>query len=78
MALDVSRNGCRLRLGEDVPRGLELTVRIAHGGKAGASGLEAEVSGRVIWSRPEGLSYQAGVQFTADSASLNDLLLSLT
>jgi hypothetical protein len=77
MALDMSRNGCRLRLGEDLPRGLGLIVRIEHAGPAGSGPLEAEVPGRVIWSRPEGLSYQAGIQFGGDSTSLNQLLSAL-
>src|SRR5690348_14507633 len=65
-AMDLSRNGCRLRLGEDLERGSDVTVSIEHPGRAGSSALEAEIGGGVIWSRREGLSFQAGVQFAAE------------
>jgi hypothetical protein len=76
-AMDVSRNGCRLRLGEDLERGSDISVRIEHPGRSGSSALEAEMTGMVIWSRREGLSYQAGVQFSIEPDGLHEILQTL-
>ncbi len=76
-AMDLSPNGCRLRLGEDLDRGAAVTVRMAHPGKEGATSLDAEVAGRVIWSRLEGLSHQAGIQFGTDPPELHQILAAL-
>jgi hypothetical protein len=76
-AMDLSRAGCRVRLGEDLERGTSVTVRVDHPGKEGAPGLSAEVAGTVIWSRFEGLSHQAGVHFDGDSPALLEILSSL-
>ena len=76
-AMDLSQNGCRLRLGEDLARGRSLTVRFRHGGKHAADPLSAEVPGTVIWCRLEGLSHQAGVHFSAEPPELQAILLAL-
>lgn len=76
-AMDMSHSGCRLRLGQDLPRGQSLTVRVEHAGRDGAPALGADVPGCVIWSRLEGLSHQAGIQFSADSEDLHRVLLAL-
>ncbi len=76
-AMDVSAHGCRLRVGEDLSRGKSVTVRFQHGGKDAADPLLAEVPGTVIWSRLEGLSHQAGVQFSSDPDELEAILLAL-
>jgi hypothetical protein len=75
-AMDISASGCRLRLGEDLSRGTRLTVRVQHPGKDGAA-LGADVPGTVIWSRLEGLSHQAGVQFEAEPGALEEILRAL-
>ena len=72
--MDLSENGCRLRLGEDLAHGRSLTVRFRHGGK---HPLSADVPGTVIWCRLEGLSHQAGVHFSAEPAELRAILLAL-
>jgi hypothetical protein len=77
MAMDVSRNGGRLRLGEDLATGTAITVRIEHVGGNGSPALQAEVPGHVIWSRLEGLSHQAGVQWSAESDALHAILRTL-
>lgn len=59
-AMDLSDRGCRLRVGEDLPRGGAVTV--AFGGE---DTPPVEVAGQVIWCRREGLSYQAGIHFAA-------------
>src|SRR5262245_53197030 len=71
--MDLSNAGCRLRLGEDLPRGSEIRVRI-ESNEAGDGPLTTELAGRVIWSRLEGLSYQVGIQFTSDDPNLHELL----
>lgn len=77
-AMDVSRNGCRLRLGEELSRGLRVTVRFSQPAPTdNGLPLSAEVPGDVIWSRLEGLSYQAGIHFPDDSPSLLELLAML-
>jgi len=63
--MDLSTNGCRLRLGEDLPRASRLKVRFERPGSE-AEAILAELAGIVIWSRLEGLSYQVGVQFDVD------------
>jgi len=68
--MDLSQNGCRLRLGESLPRGAELTVFLEHAPKE----LSVEVKGSVIWSRLEGLSYQVGIHFGADDVGLESIL----
>jgi hypothetical protein len=61
--MDLSSNGCRLRLGEDLPRASPLKVRFERPGTASDLMILAELEGTVIWSRLEGLSYQVGIQF---------------
>jgi hypothetical protein len=73
--MDLSNTGCRLRLGEDLPRG-GVQVRIEQ--VMGDERRRAELEGQVIWTRLEGLSYQAGIQFTNDDATLHLILDSLT
>jgi hypothetical protein len=70
--MDVSTNGCRLRLGEDLTRAASLKVRLEHPSDGGI--LRAELDGTVIWSRLEGLSFQVGIQFTSDDPHLHELL----
>ena len=43
----------------------------------GATTLNAELEGVVSWSRLEGLSYQAGIQFISPPQALLDLMNSL-
>src|SRR5262245_24785873 len=76
-AMDLSRNGCRLRLGEALERGSTIGVRVTHPGRGEAQPQTAELEGRVIWSRLEGLSHQVGVQFLTDSPELNTILAAL-
>jgi hypothetical protein len=71
--MDLSNTGCRLRCGEDLGRGASIRVRIDPRTVAGES-LRAELEGRVIWSRLEGLSYQVGIQFTSDDEKLHRIM----
>ena len=71
-AMDLSALGCRLRLGEDLARGTQVTVRFES--PEGTAPLAADVAGVVIWSRLEGLSYQAGLKFEESSEGLQELL----
>lgn len=73
-AMDVSRNGCRLRLGEDLARGAALSVVFEQAGREGVPARSADVPGSVIWSRLEGLSYQVGIQFRSDPPELQEIL----
>jgi hypothetical protein len=72
--IDVSLNGCRLRVGEDLARDHEVTVSFERPISDGASAASLETPGRVVWTRREGLSYQAGIHFPSEPAGLADLL----
>jgi hypothetical protein len=74
-AMDVSRQGCRLRTGEDVARGSLLEVSFAP--PIGGDLPPVIVPGRVIWCRVEGLSRQVGVHFDGAPAALEDLVAGL-
>jgi hypothetical protein len=71
--MDLSATGCRIRLGEDLPRASSLRVRIDPR-TIGGEPLRAELSGVVVWTRLEGLSYQAGIQFTSDDEKLHRIM----
>ncbi|MET0553894.1 MAG: PilZ domain-containing protein [Vicinamibacteria bacterium] len=72
-AMDLSHKGCRLRLGEDLARGGEVTVVFETPDGSGG-GLEVEIPGQVIWSRREGLSHQAGIHFAEPPPALSTIL----
>jgi hypothetical protein len=65
--IDLSRRGCRLRVGEhlarDVKTRLTFTCQPGNDGEA----HKVDVEGIVIWSRLEGLSYQCGIHFDRDA-----------
>jgi len=73
-AMDLSRSGCRIRLGEDLSRGSKLTVAFETPLKDGARAVAVEVPGTVMWCRLEGLSYQAGILFDSTPDPLNEIL----
>lgn len=73
-AMDLSGRGCRLRLGEDLARNLPVKVAFESPPIEGGGTLEVEVAGHVIWSRREGLSYQAGIHFSETPDSLDRIL----
>jgi hypothetical protein len=77
-AMDLSPHGCRLRVGEDLPRGHEVTVAFEAPLKDGARAAAVEVSGLVMWSRLEGLSYQAGLHFETVPDDLLEVLGALS
>ena len=77
-AMDLSIQGCRLRVGEDLPRGAPITVGFEGSPGPGLALLEVEIPGTVIWSRFEGLSYQAGVQFREMPDGLNEIMIALS
>jgi hypothetical protein len=71
--MDLSNAGCRLRLGEDLGRGAAITVRI-ESPEPDREPMRTELTGRVIWSRLEGLSYQVGTQFDSEDPGLYEIL----
>jgi hypothetical protein len=73
-AMDLSASGCRLRVGEDLATGAELTVLLERLVSDGVQGLSVEVPGVVMWSRLEGLSHQAGIQFRGQPDGLHDII----
>ena len=77
-AMDLSLQGCRLRVGEDLATGAELTVMLERLASEGAAALSVEVPGVVMWSRLEGLSHQAGIQFRGQPEGLDGMLTELT
>ncbi len=76
-AMDVSPRGCRLRLGESLSHGGVVWVRFRPAASPDAAARTVSVEGRVVWTRLEGLSYQAGLHFAEDSAELAELIASL-
>ena len=78
-AMDLSPYGCRLRVGEDVPRGAAVSVMFQTPAVEGQDGgPQVEVPGRAIWGRLEGLSYQVGVHFEDSPSGLLDILAALS
>jgi len=75
-AMDISKAGCRLRLGEELVRGGRISVLVSHPQPDG-SVRSAQIEGTIVWWRLEGLSYQAGIHFTSESALLIDIMTSL-
>jgi hypothetical protein len=73
-AMDISPYGCRLRVGEDIPRGAALTVAFEAPIRDGARAASVEVPGTAIWARLEGLSYQVGVHFGDSPTGLLEIL----
>ena len=72
-AMDLSRLGCRLRTGEDLPRDKKVSVRVEFR-MADEPTLTVDGIGTVMWTRLEGLSYQTGIQFDGEPEGLSDLL----
>jgi hypothetical protein len=72
-AMDLSMRGCRVRLGEDLPREAAVVVAFESQPVDGRT-LEVEVAGAVIWSRREGLSFQAGIHFQNPPDQLEQIL----
>ncbi len=72
-AMDLSRLGCRLRTGEDLPRDNKVSVRVEFR-MADEPVLAVDGIGTVMWSRLEGLSYQTGIQFDSEPEGLSELL----
>lgn len=75
--LNLSAQGCRLRLGQDLARGARVGLQFERPLRDGATALNAEIEGAVSWSRLEGLSHQVGIQFSSDAGALQDLLEAL-
>lgn len=73
-AMDLSRAGCRLRLGEDLPRGSRVQVAFGTPVDSEGKSIRVELPGTVIWCRIEGLSHQAGIQFDGEREELQELL----
>ena len=73
--MDVSRLGCRLRLGESLARGTTVIVRLECTDKTQSGGepRRVEVAGKVVWSRLEGLSYQCGIHFLREADEVERL-----
>ncbi len=77
-AMDVSPRGCRLRVGEELDRGRTVKLRFTAPAGLGVTPRQVEVPGQVIWSRLEGLSFQAGLHFPVEMSELAELLAELS
>ena len=73
-AMDLSPYGCRLRVGEDIPRGAQVAVVFEAPIQDGSRTAAVEVPGTAIWARLEGLSYQVGVHFSDSPMGLLEVL----
>jgi hypothetical protein len=76
-AMDISLRGCRLRVGESLARGQQLRVLFEVPLHDGSNAPAVEVSANVIWSRVEGISYQAGLAFAESPRALEEVLAAL-
>ncbi len=78
-AMDLSRRGCRLRLGEHLARDARVMVQLECTPKGGeetppdAPPRRLVAEGSVVWSRREGLSYQCGIRFLEEQALVDEL-----
>jgi len=72
--VDLSTRGCRLRLGEELGRDGGVTLVFERPVRDGCPAASVEARGRVVWSRREGLSYQAGIHFPTDPPGLDEVL----
>jgi hypothetical protein len=77
-AMDLSPYGCRLRVGEDIARGLPVAVVFEAPIRDGARAAAVEVPGTTIWARLEGLSFQVGVHFESPPDGLLEILAVLS
>ena len=68
--VDLPARGCRLRIGEDLPRGAAVRVELSPRGTP----APVDLTGSVMWCRLEGLSHQAGVHFEDPPDDLVSLL----
>ena len=75
--MDLSARGCRLRVGESLPRGRPLQVIFEVPLRDGASAPAVEVAADVVWSRAEGLSHQVGLAFAESPPALHEVLAAL-
>jgi len=73
-AMDLSPYGCRLRVGEDITRGVPVAVALEVPGPDGLTVAAVEVPGTTIWARLEGLSFQVGVHFASPPQGLLEIL----
>ena len=65
--IDLSRRGCRLRVGEHLARDAKVRVSFACQQAAEGKPHKLDAQGVVIWSRLEGLSYQCGIHFDQEA-----------
>jgi hypothetical protein len=77
-AMDLSPYGCRLRVGEDIERGVAIAVAFETPIQDGARSASVEVPGTAIWARLEGLSFQVGVHFEDSPTGLLEVLAVLS
>ncbi len=77
-AMDLSPYGCRLRVGEDIPRESKILVAFEAPIRDGSENASVEVPGKAIWARLEGLSYQVGVHFETSPGGLIEILAALS
>jgi hypothetical protein len=72
--VDLSHRGCRLRVGEDLPRDKDVNLLFERPLTDGAPAISMETDGTIVWARREGLSFQAGIQFPEEPTDLEEIL----
>lgn len=75
--IDLSQTGCRLRLGEELNSGLNLTVLFELPLRDGSKTPSVEIRGVVTWCQLQGLSHQAGILFSEAPPELAELFSAL-
>lgn len=74
VVMDLSPNGCRIRVGERFPRGEKVQLQFEAPIRDGSSAATMEAEANVVWARTEGLSYQLGLRFVEVPEALVDLV----
>jgi len=74
MVMDLSPNGCRIRVGESFARGATVRLRFEAPIRDGSSAASMEADAVAIWVRAEGLSNQIGLRFAEAPEALAELV----
>ena len=74
VVMDLSPNGCRIRVGEPFARGASVRLRFQAPIRDGSSAASMEADALVIWARSEGLSQQIGLRFAEAPEALAELV----
>jgi hypothetical protein len=72
--MDMSPNGCRIRVGEPFAHSSSVKLRFEAPIRDGSDATTMEADATVVWARTEGLSYQIGLRFSEVPDALGELV----